>query len=256
MMDVYWLEQTEAEVPSESDWLSASEATRLDGMRFAKRHADWRLGRWTGKRALAIYWKLPSHPRALADIEVRPAASGAPEVFVANKPVPITISLSHRAGVASCAIAPSNAELGCDLELIETRSDAFIADYFTNREQALIERTCASDRPRLLALLWSAKESTLKALRTGLRIDTRSVIVHPGRPAQPVDEDHAEDPSFALQSDSLNSWRPLHVVYEGGKTFYGWWQITGDLVRTVVASPSPGPPIFLETPTPTASSAS
>ena len=86
MMDVYWLEQTEAEVPSESDWLSASEATRLDGMRFAKRHADWRLGRWTGKRALAIYWKLPSHPRILTDIEVRPAASGAPEVFVANKP--------------------------------------------------------------------------------------------------------------------------------------------------------------------------
>ena len=73
----------------------------------------------------------------------------------------------------------SGAELGCDLEIVEPRSDAFIADYFTAEEQALIERTSAADRSLLLALLWSAKESALKALRAGLRLDTRSVIVRP-----------------------------------------------------------------------------
>ena len=97
MMDVYWLEQTEADLPVENGWLSASEVLRLNGMRFAKRHADWRLGRWTAKRALAVYLNLPSHPQALADIEVRPAPSGAPEVFIANQPAGIAISLSHRA---------------------------------------------------------------------------------------------------------------------------------------------------------------
>src|SRR5664280_1379890 len=98
MMDVYWLEQTEADLPAENDWLSTSEVTRLNGMRFAKRHADWRLGRWTAKRALALYLNLSSHPQALTDIEVRPAPSGAPEVFIANPPAGIAISLSHRAG--------------------------------------------------------------------------------------------------------------------------------------------------------------
>ena len=181
-MDVYWLEQTEADLPAENDWLSASERLRLDGMRFAKRHADWRLGRWTAKRALAAYLNLPSHPQHLADIEIRSAPSGAPEVFIANQPAGVAISLSHRAGVAACAITLSGAELGCDLEIVEPRSDAFIADYFATEEQALIERTSAAERSLLLALLWSGKESALKALRTGLRLDTRSVTVRPVAP--------------------------------------------------------------------------
>ena len=69
--------------------------------------------------------------------------------------------------------------MGCDLEMIEPRSDAFVADYFTVEEQALVARASAADRSRLLALLWSAKESALKALRAGLRLDTRCVIVIP-----------------------------------------------------------------------------
>ena len=34
-MNVYWLEQTEADVPAENDWLSANEAVWLSDMRFA-----------------------------------------------------------------------------------------------------------------------------------------------------------------------------------------------------------------------------
>ncbi len=250
MMDVYWLEQTEADVPLENDWLSASEVTRVDGMRFAKRRTDWRLGRWTAKRALAVYLKLGRQAEALAEIEVRPAASGAPEVFVANKPAAIAISLSHRGGIAACAVALPGTELGCDLEIVEPRSDAFVADYFGIEEQELIERTSLAHRSLLLALLWSGKESALKALRTGLRLDTRRVTVHPGLPPHRGDEDrHPEDSPLAFRSGDLNSWRPLHVTYEGGKIFHGWWQNTGDLVRTVVASPSSAPPIFLEIPT-------
>ncbi len=130
MIDVHWLEQSEADVPAENDWLSAAESLRMNAMRFAKRRNDWRLGRWTAKRALAVYLDLPSHPQALADIEIRPAASGAPEVFVENKPAAITISLSHRGGIAACAIAQSDTELGCDLEIVEPRTDSFVTDYF------------------------------------------------------------------------------------------------------------------------------
>jgi 4'-phosphopantetheinyl transferase len=251
-MEVYWLEQTEADVPRDFDWLSATEAARLNSMRFAKRRADWRLGRWTAKRALAVSLNVPAHPQALAEIEIRPAPSGAPEVFFANKPAPVTVSLSHRAGTAVCAVALSDAALGCDLEVIEPRSNSFVADYFTTEEQALVARAFAGDRSRLCALLWSGKESALKALRAGLRLDTRCVIVSPidalGRQGKEGDE-RTEDSALAVRSSGrLNSWRPLHVRYTNGQTFRGWWHHTGNLLRTIVAAPPPAPPILLKNP--------
>ena len=59
VMDVYWLEQSEADVPTADDWLSENEVARLNSLRVAKRRADWRLGRWTAKCAVAASLKLP-----------------------------------------------------------------------------------------------------------------------------------------------------------------------------------------------------
>jgi len=230
-MEVYWLEQTEADLPAENAWLSANEIARLNGMRFAKRRDSWRLGRWTAKRALASYLNLPAHPLVLRRIEIRSAPSGAPEGFLADKPAVVTISLSHRAGRAVCAVAPSGVELGCDLEAIEPHGDAFLSDYFTAEEQALVAQAPAADRARLLTLLWSGKESALKALHTGLRLDTRSVIVSP------------DDESF-----DLNGWSRLQVRYTGGRIFYGWWQHIDNTLRTVVANSPLDSPIPLMIP--------
>ena len=237
-MKVYWLEQTEADVPPENDWLSANEAVCLSGLRFAKRRADWRLGRWTAKRALSIALDMPAHSQVLKKIDIRPAPSGAPEAFINNQSAMVTISLSHRDGTAICAVAPSGVEMGCDLEVVEPRSDAFVADYFSVEEQALIARASAADRPRILALLWSGKESALKALRAGLRLDTRSVIVTP-----------------LTESFDLNGWSPLQVRYTAGphaevkgKVFHGWYQHTDNIVRTVVSAPLLDPPILLRIP--------
>jgi|SRR5271165_3396758 len=237
-MSVYWFQQTEADVPLENDWLSATEAVCLNGLRFAKRRADWRLGRWTAKRALSIHLDLPAHVQVFRKIEVRPAPSGAPEAFVDNHPAGVTMSLSHRNGTAICALAASGVEMGCDLEVIEPRSDAFVADYFSVEEQAQVAREFAADRPRLLALLWSAKESALKALCAGLRFDTRSVTVR--RSPEPFD---------------LNGWSLLQVHYTGGhhegihpdesKIFHGWYQLADNMVRTVVSATPLDPPLFL-----------
>ena len=239
-MQVYWLEQTEGDMPLANDWLSTRETICLGGLRFAKRRADWRLGRWTAKHAIAAYQNLPVTSHALTKIEIRPAASGAPEALVANGPAPVSISLSHRDGTALCAIASSRVglevDLGCDLEIIEPRSEAFIADYFAPEEQALVARSSPADRPQILALLWSAKESALKALREGLRLDTRSVVV-----SLFVD-------SFDNGSTDLNRWKPLHIRCADGSVFRGWWQNTNSVVRTVVANPCPHSPILLTVP--------
>jgi len=237
---VYWLEQTEADVPAENDWLSAGESVCLSGLRFAKRRADWRLGRWTAKCAVASFLRVPADPQALTKIAIRPASSGAPEVFFASEPALVTLSISHRSGVAMCAVAPSGVDLGCDLEVIEPRSEAFVDDYFTPSEQALVAQACAQDRSRLLALLWSAKESALKALREGLRLDTRSVVV-----------------SLGEETLDLYDWSPLRVRCADGRSFDGWWQQTDTIVRTLVANPPPDSPILLSSiPTPFPNTAS
>ena len=238
-METYWLEQTEADLPSHDDWLSSDEAVLLSRMRFAKRRADWRLGRWTAKRAGAAYLNLPGDPHALRAIEVRPAPSGAPELFLANGPAAVTISISHRVGIAVCAIAICGAALGCDLELIEPRGSSFVADYFTSQEQELISREPEEDRPRLVTLLWSAKESTLKALRQGLRADTRCVT------AMFDTRTNQERADGFGQATELARWHPLLVRCAEDEILHGWWQSEGHLVRTLVARPAPIAPLPL-----------
>jgi len=237
-METHWLEQTEADLPAHDDWLSPKECVLLSQKRFPKRRADWRLGRWTAKRAAATFLNLPGDPHALQEIEVRAAPSGAPELFLAERPAALTISISHRAGIAACTIAREGVALGCDLELIEPRDDGFVADYFTADEQALIARTLKPDWPRLVTLIWSAKESALKALREGLRIDTRSLAV--------ILPDHEHAAAALGPHSGLDPWQPFQVRCVGGEVFQGWWQSAGKIVRTLVGTPAPCPPIFLK----------
>lgn len=240
-MNVYWLEQTKADLPAQADWMSADEVARLHGMRFEKRRNDWQLGRWTAKRALAAYWGLPGHLSDLSNIELRPSEYGAPEAFLANERAEVTVSLSHREGVALCAVARSGAELGCDLEIAEPRSDAFVSDYFTVEEQELVFQAHPSDRPTILAVLWSAKESALKALRIGLRLDTRSVAVDPMEIKNCLVDSEAHR---TLELAQPSPWCPL-LVCVGASKFSGWWQRSHGILRTIAAAPSPRQPIVL-----------
>ncbi len=245
-MQVYWLEQTASEVPEHTDWLNATDAAYMNGLRFAKRRTDWLLGRWTAKRAVAACLHLPTDPGTLADIEIRPESSGAPEAFLSGSPAGISISLSHSSGIAACIVAESGAVLGCDLEKIEPRGDDFIRDYFTVEELAQVAQAEAGARDWLVTLFWSAKESALKALRTGLRLDTRSLTVMPIPSIRDQKEGcpEAESSSRQLQ-DELGNWHPLQVSCTNGQIFQGWWQHAESLVRTVVAAPPSPPPVRL-----------
>jgi 4'-phosphopantetheinyl transferase len=250
-VNVYWLEQSQADAPSQNHWLSAPEALRLASMRIARRQNDWRLGRWTAKCAVSAYLELPRGHQDLAAIEIRAASSGAPEVFLGVEPLPVSISISHRDGIAVCAVAEAGVALGCDLELTEPHSDAFVADYFSPDEQAFVAREPAADRSRLVSLLWSAKESALKALHAGLRLDTRSVIVSLTDALSSATAESSQvfaDRLISPHPPLLCSWRPLHVHQVDRPVFAGWWQHSGDLLRTMVSEPSPFRPIPLALP--------
>ena len=222
-MDVYWLEQGDGDVPCGDQWLSDGERARFNGLHIPKRRADWRLGRWTAKCATSGYLDLSGDPDGLAAVELLPAPSGAPEVFLHGRAAPVVLSLSHSHGTGLCAIAQAGGEVGCDLETVESRSPEFLADYFTDEEQRLVAQTPAVRRDQLLTLLWSAKESVLKALGCGLRLDTRSVNTAP---------------ADFLQTHG-GEWRRVSAVHMSGRTFHGWWRESRDLVYTVVANPPP-----------------
>jgi 4'-phosphopantetheinyl transferase len=184
------------------------------------------------------------------NIEIPARPSGAPEVYVGPQPASVSISLSHRDGIAACAVAQSTIPLGCDLELVETRSTAFVRDYFTEKEQASVARGRGSERDWPVTLLWSAKESALKALRVGLRVDTRSVGVRLCGQRSECDEESAKNWSnpFARYC-SPEEWHPFQATLENDEVLYGWWSTSGSLVKTLATVQSATPPIFLNSDT-------
>ena len=225
----YWLEQSEAHVPSGDQWLTASERSRLASLRFDKRRREWRLGRWTAKRAVASCLHLPLDAHTLQDVEIRALPSGAPEVLLFQERANLCISVSHRAGRAFCVLGLSGAELGCDLELVERRGDSFVTDFFTASEQKLVNRASPEERPMLVTLVWSAKESALKALKVGLRMDTTSLDVS--------FMDSTFNRGNHSYQDDRAPWSRLSLRNATGQILRGWWRWADDLVRTVVFSP-------------------
>lgn len=223
-----WLARGEDEVPADDGWLSPAESARSAEYRFAKRRGEYRLRRWAGKQAVAACAGLDPSPGALAAVEVLNRPTGVPYVLVDGVPLGVGISLADRAGWAVCLVGDRpDAEVGVDLELVEPRSDAFLADFLTPSERELVLGGTAPPggvvpvgRDVLANLVWSAKESALKVLRTGLRADTRSVEVRLTGPARD------------------DGWAPLEVhALAAGHPLPGWWRRDGRFVLTVAHAP-------------------
>ena len=62
------------------------------------------------------------------------------------------VSMTDRADWAVCVVGPGDLAVGCDLELVEARTDAFVRDWFTPAERDLVFGAEPGER-RLLANL-------------------------------------------------------------------------------------------------------
>jgi 4'-phosphopantetheinyl transferase len=230
-----WHSLGEAHVPDHDEWLSPLERSYLTRMRFTKRRSEWRVARWTAKQALARTLELDRTPASLQRVEVRaslePEIRGAPYVVLDGERSEVAVSLTDRAGWAVCLVAPRG-PVGCDMELDEPRSAAFVADYLTTAEQRLVAAPPVDLSADAVAnLVWSAKESALKVLRTGLRRDTRSVEVE------------------LVPGGEEGGWKPLLVVdREDGSRFPGWWCRYSAFLVTVAATEEHPPPQALDAP--------
>jgi 4'-phosphopantetheinyl transferase len=213
---ILWLTRSLADLPVMDEWLSDWERRRVAALRVSKRRHEWILGRWTAKVAIAAYLARTRRVPALALLEIHSAPDGAPVALLNQEPVPVSLSLSHSAGLGFCVVTSPEISVGCDLEQVEPRDESFVRDYFTGEEAALVAQAPAGRRALLVTLIWSAKESVLKALRQGLRRDTRSVVVSLG-------------PSAAECG-----WEPFAArCLETSRTFHGWWSSKAGYVFTV-----------------------
>jgi 4'-phosphopantetheinyl transferase len=222
-MSLFWLSQGMADAPAEDAWLSPREASWVARMRFPKRRSEFLLGRWTAKRALALYLGREASAGALRSIEIDRAPDGAPAPLVDGRPAEAYVTMTDRADQAVCLVGPPGTALGCDLELVEPRSDAFVADFLTPTEQRLVA-AAGAERDLAANLVWCGKESALKVLRTGLRRDTRTVEV-----------------SFP-DGGTVDGWAPMSVRAAEGVVFPGWWQRFGAFVLTLAATEPFAPP--------------
>ncbi len=219
-----WLIRSLAETPLEDGWLTPRERAVLEKLGIEKRRSDWRLGRFAAKAAVGAWLEVEP-----ARVEVLAGGDGAPQAHLDGELLPVALSISHRSGRALAAATGAPAALGCDLELLEPRSDGFVRDWLATPERELLE-TLPEERRSLAAnLIWAAKEAAAKARREGLRLDVREAA------AVPLG---IEDPA--------PQWRPLEVRWAGGERIAGWWREEAAWVMTVVADPPPKTPRELE----------
>jgi 4'-phosphopantetheinyl transferase len=215
-MTVHWIHIDGSSVPHEDDWLGPDEKKVLRGITLAKRRDEWRLGRYAAKKLVSSFVR----SGALSRVQVIAAEDGAPEAFIEGKRLEVSLSITHRDGVAACTLS-SDTVVGCDLEAIEPRTSRFVADFFTERESRMAERSTGAERDLRVALTWSAKESALKVLRVGLRRDTRDVEVE----FEGVERGESWQPFEARLS-------PEHRILRG------WWCRRRDLVFTIASATS------------------
>ncbi len=154
-----------------------------------------------------------------ARVEILPAQDGAPDVWLDARPAPVSLSLSHRAGRALVLVGDGARPLGCDIELIEHRSDAFVRQWLASPERALVAAARDATRRDLVAnLIWTGKEAAAKVRREGLRLDVRHAVV-------------------SMESRADGDWAGLQVTWPTGQVTSGWWRAEGEWVMSVAGTP-------------------
>jgi 4'-phosphopantetheinyl transferase len=243
---ICWLLQSSSDLPVDGEgdrevsYLARQEREQYAALKTEKRRHDWLLGRWTAKKLVqAIVWEECGRPLKLDEILIGRGMDGAPFVSCNSDSVlpNYDLSISHSGDLAFCATvrrrspAETDACLGADIERVEARPAGFVREYFTEEEAALVEHFPVDGRAGLVTTLWSAKEAALKAIRQGLRLDTRSLtcLVEPRR-------------------DSSQTWIPFSIHWDQSKlarggvdieavpTLSGWWREVDGYVLTLASN--------------------
>jgi 4'-phosphopantetheinyl transferase len=194
-----------------------------------KRRHDWLLGRYTAKQLIQqVAHQQTGQTIPLGAFSILGRDDGSPAV-VWDEPLlrfDCTISISHSAGRAFCALVERNdLPLGADVERIDARVLGFIGDYLTTAERELLAQTPEAGRPLHATAIWSAKEAVLKALRVGLKQDTRSLSCLIQPVVVPPDD-------WELFTTRWENW----TLEQPSPLLSGWWRVDDGFVLALASS--------------------
>ncbi len=234
---IHWLIQSLDDCPlilgsAMPEWLSEQEQQRT--FKAEKRRRDWLLGRWTAKNLVQRHLaETTGETVPLAALTIGNDEDGAPYCEVLREAccvsvgrLPISLTISHSHGHSLCALcleSDANTQhgtrysLGCDIERIEPREPNFVSSFFAAEEMALVGAAGAGAEDVLTTAIWSAKESVLKAIRTGLRTDTRRLSCR-----------------VEWTGATPTAWTPFGVTLDAPlpASFQGFGQVGGGYMRT------------------------
>ena len=162
--------------------LTADERTEWSRLRHPDRRMDWLAGRMAAKSLVCDYVRdflgqgiEPERVQITKTEAGQPVVRFHPPEQAPGRPPALTISHSSGTALAVLALSP-NLLPGVDIERVQPRSDAFVADYFTEAEAAL-EIPGANSRDERITALWAIKEAVTKALGTGLAVSTHDIEI-------------------------------------------------------------------------------
>jgi len=181
--------------------LSVMELGLLSTIRSNRRRAEFCTGRLAAKQALA------GQPFGIPErlIEIGRSAAGAPRLHLKGSSdespskggLPF-ISITHTSRFAVAVAA--NRPIGVDLELEQSRPDALIRYFFSDREAVIVRALDPARRTVAINQLWSRKEAACKVRGWGSTLKfreldcTRDLIRINGTPIRLSSSSH---PGFA-----------------------------------------------------------
>jgi 4'-phosphopantetheinyl transferase len=202
-----------------ADLLQAVDRGRAENARSPRAERDW----WVS-RAL-LQQARPVAPESGGAAPLSPGQS----VLSPGQPA---LSLSHSGGHALVGMAPAGWRIGVDLEAIRARDTGRLAQWCcTDAEQQALAH-CADEarRSKAFYLLWTLKESFIKAANLDFPADMRSVGLMPDAPPGPA-LDLPADARWEKDGDPWAGWR-LRAPQVG---WHAWAAVVDDAwIATVV----------------------
>lgn len=162
-----------------TETMNEEEARLLSEKVVPKRAAEWAAGRVAVRKCLERLLATAGSSHLRGEIHIVQDEHGKPLAELSGQPGTQIgeVSLSHSNGIAM-AMAGLPGEfrgIGVDVEKIESRSEAWVGDYFS--EEEIVSAGNGDRRWAELTGMWCLKEAALKALGTGLRFDLKDIRV-------------------------------------------------------------------------------
>ncbi|MBR1457261.1 MAG: 4'-phosphopantetheinyl transferase superfamily protein [Oscillospiraceae bacterium] len=154
------------ELPDQAEQLPLSDyrRERLRDLRPAQKRRQG-----IGAELLLIHALTELDPRIALPLRIEVQPGGKPRLTES----PLCFSLSHSGDLSACAVA--DRPIGLDIQMNTAYRERLAARCFTEEERRIL--LSSPDRDYAFTMLWTLKESYLKAIGCGLRMPMRELSV-------------------------------------------------------------------------------